>query len=141
MPAPHKIAIIFAGEALIETTAALMVIETSHPPTYYLPLSELRHANILLKNSHSSICEWKGQADYFDLNWRGLKVENCAWSYPDPDRDFAALRNHIAFYPRLMDSCYVDNEKVEPQPGGFYGGWVTSHYVGPFKGIPGSRLW
>ena len=89
----------------------------------------------------SSFCEWKGHAQYFDVIVDGQVLTNVAWSYPTPTANFAILRDHIAFYAQPFDSCFVGGERATPQPGGFYGGWITSDLSGPFKGVPGSRLW
>jgi uncharacterized protein (DUF427 family) len=95
----------------------------------------------LEKSSHSSWCEWKGKAAYFDVQVNGRKALKAAWFYPEPVENFRDLTNHVAFYAESMDDCYVDGEKVKPQPGNFYGGWITENIVGPFKGIPGSWHW
>ncbi|MEM8996456.1 MAG: DUF427 domain-containing protein, partial [Acidobacteriota bacterium] len=89
----------------------------------------------------ASFCEWKGEARYFDVVAGGRRAAASAWSYPSPSASFPELRDHLAFYAASMDECWVDGERAEPQPGGFYGGWVTSRVVGPFKGVPGSWGW
>lgn len=86
-----------------------------------------------------SMCEWKGRAEYWDLDVDGRKETQAAWSYPSPTKSFAMIKDCIAFY--CLDACYVDDERVTPQPGSFYGGWITSKVAGPFKGIPGSQFW
>jgi len=95
----------------------------------------------LEKTSRSSFCEWKGRAAYYDLQIKGQHISGAAWSYPDPTPGFEQITDHLAFYAGPMDACYVGKEQVTPQPGGFYGGWITRQVVGPFKGIPGSRGW
>ena len=122
------------------TTAALRVLETSHPPTYYLPLTAFAEG-VLRPAAGSSYCEWKGDASYFDVVTPGRVAARAAWTYPRPSPGFGALRDHVAVMPGLMDACTVDGERVVPQEGGFYGGWITSRVVGPFKGGPGSRGW
>ena len=141
LKAPHKIAVFYGGDCLIETSSAYMVVETSHPPTYYLPHGDLRWPKAIRASGRQSVCEWKGVAHYFDLEHGGQKAANAVWCYPSPEAGFAEIRGYLAFYPSLMAACYVDDERVRPQPGHFYGGWVTSHYTGPFKGVPGSRFW
>jgi uncharacterized protein (DUF427 family) len=115
-------------------------LETSHPPTYYLPRSAFLEGSVR-GAAGSSYCEWKGDASYLDLAAGDRVAERAAWCYPDPAPPFAVLRGHLALYAAAVDECRVDGERVVPQPGGFYGGWVTSRVVGPFKGVPGSRGW
>ena len=110
-------------------------VETGHPPTYYIPPEDVR-GELLRRGKRRSLCEWKGQARYFDLEVRDRRSADAAWSYPNPTPAFLALRDYIAFYPGRTDGCYVDGEKVKPQPGSFYGGWITADIQGPFKGEP-----
>lgn len=95
----------------------------------------------LVLNTRTTWCEWKGQATYYTVVVSDRQIENAAWTYPEPTRGFESIRGYIAFYPHLMDACYVDGEQVRAQEGGFYGGWVTNDIVGPFKGGPGTRGW
>ena len=126
------------GDTLIaRTTASYRVKETASPPTFYLPPEDVR-AELLVPVSGSSVCEWKGAASYFALARE--PSEPVAWIYSRPRPRFERIRNFYAFYPRRV-ACYVDGERVEPQPGRFYGGWITSDVVGPFKGEPGSGHW
>ncbi|AKG24759.1 DUF427 domain-containing protein [Calothrix sp. 336/3] len=134
------IQIIFNGVAIADTHNAQRVLETSHPPVYYLPPADIQ-MQYLIPASGSSFCEWKGLAGYYSISVGEKKVQNAAWFYANPTANFTAIENYVAFYAHLMDACYVDGEKAEPQPGNFYGGWVTSDIVGPFKGIPGSWGW
>ena len=131
------------GTVIAETTSSLRVLETSHPPTYYLPRSAF--AEGVLRPAvagGTTLCEWKGVASYGDVHGGGDRVERAAaWWYEDPVEAFAPLRDHVAVYPGRMDACRVDGELVVPQGGGFYGGWITSRVVGPFKGEPGTRGW
>ena len=135
-----RIWIIFDGVTIADSTAAMRVLETSHPPVYYIPPQDI-DMHYLQSVSGGSLCEWKGRAQYFDIGIRGKIAEKAAWAYPDPSPAFASIRDYIAFYPGVMDACYVDDERVQPQPGGFYGGWITSDIVGPFKGEPGTMYW
>ena len=137
---PERIRIQFAGEGLAATAAAWRVLETSHPPTYYLPPGDVA-SGALRPAGGGSVCEWKGRAAYHDVVLGGRRAERAGWSYPEPTRDFAAIAGHVAFYASPMDACFVGNEKAEPQPGGFYGGWMTRRIVGPVKGGPGSWGW
>jgi uncharacterized protein (DUF427 family) len=136
----QRIEIVLGGVTVASTTAAYRVLETSHPPTYYLP-AEAFLPGSLRPAAGSSFCEWKGTAAYLDVLGGTEVAPRAAWTYPHPTPPFAALTGHVAVYPAPMDRCTVDGEVVEPQPGGFYGGWVTSRVVGPFKGGPGSHSW
>lgn len=128
------------GKLVASTRRALRVLETSHPPTYYLPAVDfVEHS--LRACPGNSFCEWKGTACYFDVVSDGTVARRAAWFYPDPTPAFAELADHVAVYPGAMERCLVDGEVVRPQPGGFYGGWITSRVVGPFKGEPGTQYW
>lgn len=116
------------------------MLETSHPPTYYLPPTDVRMGHLTVTEGRS-FCEWKGRAIYYDARLDGRVVRRVAWSYPDPTRTFEPLRDHLAFYLPALDAGLVDDEEARPQPGSFYGGWITSDLAGPFKGEPGSAGW
>jgi uncharacterized protein (DUF427 family) len=116
------------------------VLETSHPPTYYLPVADFQHGS-LRPAAGRSFCEWKGVAAYFDVVAGSSVAARAAWGYPRPTTAFRELLDHVAVYPSAMDACTVDGELVIAQPGDFYGGWITSRVIGPFKGGPGSRSW
>ncbi|BAZ38946.1 hypothetical protein NIES4101_48920 [Calothrix sp. NIES-4101] len=135
------IQIIFNGETIVDTCNAKRILETSHPPVYYIPPADIKLEYLIIQTSQSSFCEWKGNAKYYSLCVGDREIENTAWFYPEPTSRFASIKNYVAFYAHTMDACYVDGEKVTPQPGNFYGGWVTSDIVGPFKGLPGSWGW
>lgn len=139
-PAGELVEVHFGGRPIVRTTRALRVLETSHPPTYYLPIADVE-PGVLQPVEGASFCEWKGQAAYFDVSVAGHVATRAAWHYPDPSAGFTDLRGHVAIYPGTMDRCTVDGEVVRPQPGGFYGGWVTTRVVGPFKGEPGTMGW
>ncbi len=139
-PCQHHLKITHRGVTVAETRRGIRTLETSHPPSYYFPPSDVAPA-LLQRSSKRSFCEWKGVAVYFDLTVAGEILRDVAWAYPAPNPDFMILCDHIAFYAAPFDGCFVDEERVTPQPGGFYGGWVTDHVTGPFKGIPGSRFW
>jgi uncharacterized protein (DUF427 family) len=132
--------VVFGGQVIAETHRAWRVLETSHPPVYYIPPEDIR-MEYLAETSYHTWCEWKGQASYFTLRLKGKRVRNAAWYYPSPAPAYKAIRGFVAFYPGKMDACYVDGEKVQVQPGDFYGGWITSKIVGPFKGGPGTVGW
>ncbi len=139
-PSDEDIVVALGGVRICETRTSLRILETSHPPTYYLPRSAFVEGSLRPARG-TSFCEWKGEAAYLDVLGGGKVAERAGWYYPSPNGRYAALRNHVAVYAGAMDFCLVDGEKVEPQPGGFYGGWVTSTVSGPFKGIPGSQGW
>ncbi len=128
------------GVVVAETRAAIRTLETSHPPSWYLPPDTIA-PDLLRRSDRRSFCEWKGDATYWHLLVGDVLLRDVGWSYLDPAPPFAVLRDHIAFYAAPFDRCTVDGEPVIPQPGGFYGGWITSDVVGPFKGVPGSMGW
>jgi uncharacterized protein (DUF427 family) len=134
------IEVVLGGVVIAHTRAALRVLETSHPPTYYLPMSDFVDG-ALRPTRGGSFCEWKGQAAYLDLLGGGTEAPRAGWHYPTPTPTYAEIVDHVALYPGAVDRCTVDGELVRPQPGGFYGGWVTSSVVGPFKGDPGTMSW
>ena len=139
-PVSAHLVVILGGRTIAETRNGIRTIETSHPPTYYFPPEDIA-PGVLRPSTGSSFCEWKGTARYFDVVAGGIVRLGAAWSYPRPTASFAALIDHVAFYAEPMDGCFVDGERVEPQHGGFYGGWITSRQAGPFKGVAGSRGW
>lgn len=139
-PSSERVVVTHAGVVLADTTASLRVLETSHPPTYYLPASSFA-SGVLRPAEGASWCEWKGQASYLDLVVGDQVLTGIAWTYPEPSARFEALRDHVALYPGRVDRCTVDGEVVQPQPGNFYGGWITSRVTGPFKGGPGTSGW
>ncbi|HYN01564.1 MAG TPA: DUF427 domain-containing protein [Vicinamibacteria bacterium] len=139
-PCARRIQIVFGGITIVDTIRAQRVLETSHPPVYCVPRDDVRTEH-LRSAPGTSLCEWKGTAEYFDVVVGPRSAPRAAWSYPDPTPPFAPIRGHISFYAGPMDACTVDGERVTPQPGGFYGGWITRDVVGPFKGAPGSWGW
>lgn len=139
-PTLRHIRILHRGVVLADTRAAWRTLETSHPPTYYIPQSDIAMER-LAPNTGGSFCEWKGMARYWDVIIGDARLVGAGWSYPSPAPGFAGIAGHIAFYAAPFDEVTIDGEQVSPQPGGFYGGWVTSREAGPFKGIPNSRFW
>ena len=138
LPCDRHVRVMALGEVLADCHRSLRVLETFHPPTYYLPPEALNTA-MLRPAAGSSFCEWKGVAYYFDLISADGSLRclpRVIWQYPEPTASFAALKGWFALYPGKMDSCWLDGEQVRPQPGGFYGGWITSDVEGPFKGDP-----
>ncbi len=139
-PTSRHLRVELAGVTLAETRNAFRVLETSHPPVYYLPPEDVA-SQYLAASSRRSFCEWKGAASYYDVVVGDTRRNDAAWFYPHPTPAFAPIRNYLAFYPGTMDGCFVDGERVQAQPGDFYGGWITSDIVGPFKGGAGTRGW
>lgn len=134
------IQIIFGGVVVADSRRAKRVLETSHPPVYYLPPEDIQ-LKYFTPAAGQSHCEWKGIASYYTLAVGDTAAKQSAWYYPDPTPAFEAIRNYVAVYPSRMDSCTVDGETVTAQPGDFYGGWITPNIVGPFKGDPGTMGW
>jgi uncharacterized protein (DUF427 family) len=134
------IEITLGGVVVAQTKRSFRVLETSHPPTFYLPVEAFRPGS-LSRTSGQSLCEWKGVAGYFDVAAGSVVARRAAWGYPNPTSPYRQLREHVAVYPSAMDACTVDGEVVAAQPGDFYGGWITTGVVGPFKGDVGSRFW
>ena len=139
-PCTRHIRIVHRGIVLADTRRSVRTLETSHPPTYYIPPADI-DMRLLHETSRRSMCEWKGQAGYVDVHVAGDTLRNAGWFYADPTPPFAAIRDHVAFYAAPFDACTVDGAPVVPQPGPFYGGWITPHVAGPFKGGPGSAFW
>ncbi len=137
---PARLEVELGGSVVASTTDGWRVLETSHPPTFYLPASAFQPGT-LRETAGSSVCEWKGVASYFDLVAGDVVAPRAAWTYRDPTPGFAAIAGAVAGMPGRVDRCTVDGEVVVPQPGGFYGGWITSGVTGPFKGVPGSMGW
>ena len=135
-----RLQIIFNNTTIANSNRAYRVLETSHPPVYYIPPQDIK-MEYLTTAPGSSWCEWKGEANYYTLTVGNKQAKKVAWYYPRPTPNFAPIQNHVAFYPSPMDACLVAGEKVTPQPGQFYGGWITSDIVGPFKGEPGTMGW
>ncbi len=148
-PTANHLRIVHKGVLIAETTRALRILETSHPPVFYLPPEDIRLDLLRRSAARGSFCEFKGVASYWTLDLTaalppgtaGATVMDVAWSYAQPTASFGALRDHLAFYASRVDECTVDGERVQAQEGDFYGGWITSRVVGPFKGPPGTRGW
>jgi len=136
----RRVQIVHKGVTLVDSGAAWRTLETSHPPTYYIPQADIAMAH-LHPNPRRTICEWKGQAHYFDVVAGDDAIQAGAWSYAEPTPGFANIRDYIAFYPDPLDQCLIDREQITPQSGQFYGGWISQYEAGPFKGIPGSQFW
>lgn len=139
-PVAARVRVEFGGRVIAESTRALRVCETSSPPVHYVPPADV-DLSCLMLGERTSFCEWKGVARYWTVLTGARVAKDAAWSYPEPDPGYEAITNYLSFYPRRMDTCYVGQHRVTPQPGFYYGGWVTPDLVGPFKGIPGSEAW
>lgn len=139
-PVAARVAIEHRGLTLVDSSRAVRVLETSHPPTYYVPPGDVR-PGLLRAAGGGSVCEWKGRAAIWDAVVEGQAIPRVAWSYPRPTPAFAVLRDYVAFYAGPFDRCTVGGEVARPQPGRFYGGWITRGVAGPFKGTPGSEGW
>lgn len=127
------------GVEVVRTTRALRLLETASAPTFYLPFSDATR-DAFIRVAGSSMCEWKGAAQYWTIVAGGVRLERAAWSYDEPHAPYRAIRDHVALYATTAE-CFVDGERVRPQDGGFYGGWVTSDIVGPWKGGVGTSGW
>lgn len=125
---------------IADTIRAKRVLETSHPPVYYIPPDDIQ-MQYLKQTDRRTMCEWKGMGRYYAIVLPDIEIENAGWFYPDPVPSFASLANYVAFYPSKMDQCLIDGERVKGQQGDFYGGWITSDVVGPFKGAAGTMFW
>lgn len=139
-PCVHRVRIELGGRLIADSLAALRILETSHPPTIYIPPADVDTA-CFEPATGSSFCEWKGIASYFDVVAGERRERAAGWTYRDPIAAYAALRDHVAVYPGRMDACWLGDERVRSQEGDFYGGWITDDVVGPFKGAPGTRGW
>ena len=137
---PLRIKIVFNGEIIVDSQNAKRVLETSHPPTYYIPLEDIK-LEALKPAPERTLCEWKGEARIYDVVIGDRTAREAAWFYPNPNPDYVEVKEYVAFYPNKMDACYVGNERVEAQQGTFYGGWITSNIDGPFKGGPRTAGW
>jgi uncharacterized protein (DUF427 family) len=136
----RHILVIFNGVMIADTQRAKRVLETSHPPVYYIPPEDVR-LEYMTATDRATFCEWKGQAAYYSIIVGERTAANAAWFYPRPTAEFASIKDYVAFYPSMMDACLVDGEPVQSQPGDFYGGWITRDIVGPFKGGAGTAGW
>jgi uncharacterized protein (DUF427 family) len=137
----RRITVVHAGVTIAETVRSMRVLETSHPPVYYISPEDIAMEYLKPSSRRGSFCEFKGVASYWSLDVAGHRVEDVAWSYARPSAGYEGQKDFLAFYASRVDECTVDGEVVVPQPGDFYGGWITSHVTGPFKGSPGTMGW
>ncbi len=140
VPCERRVRLELGGVEIAASTRALRVLETSHPPTIYVPVADVA-PGVLQPSGNGSLCEWKGRAAYHDVVAGGATVRRGAWSYPAPTARFAALVDHVSFYPGRLDGAWLGDERVRAQPGDFYGGWITGDLRGPFKGGAGTAGW
>lgn len=136
----RRVRVEHGGVRIADSRRALRVLETAGPPCFYLPRQDVR-LDLLEPTARTTFCEWKGVARYWSLRVGGHFVAEAAWSYPEPEAGFESIASHLAFFAGRVDACWVDDERVSPQPGDFYGGWITPEIAGPFKGEPGSENW
>ena len=138
----RRVRIVLGGRTIADSTRALRVLETSHPPGIYVPPEDFVPGSLTKARARRTLCEWKGLASYLDVNGGEGRLErSAAWTYPAPVAEYAALKDHVSVYPGRMDACYLDDELVTAQEGDFYGGWITADIAGPFKGAPGTFGW
>ena len=137
---PERLRVVVDGVTLAETTRGLRVLETAGAPVYYFPAADVRLERFVA-SAHGSLCEWKGNAAYVTYDHAGRRIDNIGWRYLDPNPGYESIAGHLAFYASRVDEAWVGEERATPQPGKFYGGWVTSRVVGPFKGEPGTAGW
>ncbi|MGB5808913.1 MAG: DUF427 domain-containing protein [Polyangiales bacterium] len=135
----RHVRVLYRDTLIASSTASVRILETAGPPVFYLPRQDA-HLEHLVARPGGSLCEWKGAATYWSLQWGGQEIPDVGWSYEDPFAPYESIRGYVSFYPAKLD-CYLDDERVGAQPGGFYGGWVTREIVGPFKGEPGTGGW
>jgi len=139
-PSARHVRVVLGGMTIADSGGALRVLETSHPPVLYIPPQDVAEG-VLTEVARTTFCEFKGHASYLDAAAGGRVERAAAWTYRSPAAGYAALRDHVAFYPGRMDACWLDDERVLAQEGDFYGGWITADLAGPFKGGPGTRGW
>jgi uncharacterized protein (DUF427 family) len=140
-PLGRRVRVVHGGVVVAESERALRVLETASPPTVYVPLADVRRDLLREAGGRHTVCEWKGRADYLDVEAGGERAERAAWTYRNPRPGYEELAGHVAFYPGRVDAACLDGERVRPQPGGFYGGWISDGIEGPFKGEPGTEGW
>lgn len=136
----RELRVVLRGVELARSVSAWRVLETSSPPTFYVPVADVR-TDLLHRSPGRTLCEWKGLAAYWDARMEGRLFASVAWSYPEPFPGYAELLDHVSFFPGRVDACWLGGERVRSQPGEYYGGWITAEIVGPFKGEPGTERW
>jgi uncharacterized protein (DUF427 family) len=139
-PDRRRVRIEVAGVIVAESARAVRVLETAGAPCWYLPTGDVQ-MDLLRPSAGTTVCEWKGIANYLDVVVGDREARRAAWTYAAPKPGYEVLRDRIAFYAGRVDAAWVEDERVTPQPGQFYGGWITSEIVGPFKGEPGTENW
>ena len=137
---PERIRVVVDGFSIADSVAALRVLETAGAPVYYVPAEDVRR-DLLEPTTHHTFCEWKGEASYWSIMLPDRTIPNAAWAYREPMAGYESIGGYFAFYAWLVDEAWVGDERATPQPGRFYGGWVTSKIVGPMKGAPGTSGW
>lgn len=135
-----RIRVVFNGITIVDSVNAYRILETSHPPSYYIPPEDIQ-MQYLNRTEKRTLCEFKGVASYWTIQVGNKRANNAAWSYENPVEPYTQAQGYLCFYANHVDACYVDDEQVAPQEGDFYGGWITSDIVGPFKGGAGTWGW
>jgi uncharacterized protein (DUF427 family) len=141
VPCPRRVRLELGDAVLADSCSALRVLETSHPPTIYVPNADIRSDLLVMSGARSTWCEFKGAARYLDAVVGERRVAAVGWTYENPSPDYQSLRGHVAFYPGRVDGAWMDEERIEAQDSDFYGGWITADLIGPFKGPPGTLGW
>ncbi len=141
VPCERRVRVELAGRTLADSVRALRVLETSHPPTIYVPPEDIDGGLLARSDARSTWCEFKGSALYLDAVVGDRRVAAVGWTYPEPSLGYEQLLDHVAFYPGRVDAAWLDDERIQAQDGDFYGGWITADLIGPFKGPPGTRGW
>lgn len=136
----RRVRVMFNGATIADSTRSIRVLETSHPPAYYIPLDDI-NMDLLSQTPRRTFCEFKGAATYWTITVNGKSSPEAGWSYETPSKGFETIKGYITFYASKVEACYVDDEQVQPQEGDYYGGWITSDVVGPFKGGAGTWGW
>lgn len=137
----RRIRVVHRGRVLVDSARAVRVLETSHPPAYYVPFDDIAPGVLVPSGGRRTVCEWKGVASYVDVVVEGERAARAGWTFTSPRAGYEVLAGRVAFYAQALDECWVDDERVLPQDGSFYGGWITGDVVGPFKGAPGTSRW
>ncbi len=140
-PESRRVRVELGGETIADSTRALRVLEMASPPAIYIPREDVREDLLANAPGHHTQCEWKGTASYLNAEGGGDRAKHAAWFYAEPNPEYAELEGHISFNAGRVDAAYLDDEKVRPQAGKFYGGWITDEIEGPCKGEPGTESW
>jgi uncharacterized protein (DUF427 family) len=139
-PTDRRVRVLFGGQTIVDSRRATRVLEGDHPPVYYVPIEDVAPGSLDPSGGRTTFCPWKGTASYFDVVAGGKRAEHAAWTYNEPRPGVETIKDAVAFYAGPMDACYIDDERVEPQAGGFYGGWITSDSQVPRDAVQAERF-